>query len=131
MLNKTCLQSTRTCFLFPESQQHLTVCLVLKAKFNNVIDFSKLDHRMVFQNLTRQETFTKQYILLLKGREYLLNENTDAGWSKWRYLFLQNGGPWARVIWCWDTFMHYVYLYFIGNILIDWLICSNNNAVCY
>ena len=58
----------RTCFLFLESQQHLIQ-----------IDFSKLDHRMVFQNLTRQETFTKQYILLLKGREDLLNENTDAG----------------------------------------------------
>ena len=69
----------RKCFLFPESQQYLRVCPVLKAKFNNVIDFSKLDHRMVFQNLTRQETFTKQYILLLKGREDLLNENTDAG----------------------------------------------------
>ena len=67
----------RTFFLFPETQQHLTVCPILKTKLTNLIDFSKLDHQMVFQNLRRQETFTKQYLLLLKGRDDLLNENSD------------------------------------------------------
>ena len=68
----------KICFLFPETQQHLTVCPVLKKRLNHLIDFSKLDYQMIFQNISRQDIFAKNYHLLLKAREDILSENADA-----------------------------------------------------
>ena len=65
----------KTCFMFPETQQHLTVCPVLKTRLKHLIDFSQMDHQMIFQNIRRQELFTKNYVLLLKAREDMLAEN--------------------------------------------------------
>ena len=58
-----------TCHLFPETQQHLSVCPVLKANCSQLIDFSVIDHQMIHQNIARQEKFAKNYLILLKSRE--------------------------------------------------------------
>ena len=44
-----------TCQLFPETQQHLTVCPVIKKKCSQLIDYSMMNHQMIFQNILRQE----------------------------------------------------------------------------
>ena len=62
-----------TCHLFPETQQHLTVCPVLKANCSQLIDFSVMDHQMIYQNIARQEKFAKNYLILLKSREEIIS----------------------------------------------------------
>ena len=72
--NKWC----KTCYLFPETQQHLYVCPVLRIKCSQLIDFSQMDQRMIFQNERRQEKFVKSYHLLLQAREDLLTSQKSA-----------------------------------------------------
>ena len=67
----------QTCFLFPETQQHLYVCPVLKTKFKHLIDFCEMDQKMIFQSLKRQEKFAKSYHMLLKAREDMLIAQKD------------------------------------------------------
>ena len=68
----------RTCYLFPESQQHLTICSAIKSRMKHLINFSELDHQMIFQNVERQEKFTKNYLLILKAREEMIAENESS-----------------------------------------------------
>ena len=67
----------QTCHLFPESQQHLTVCPTLKSRTKHLVDFNQLDHNMIFQKLERQEKFAKNFHLLLKAREEMIISETE------------------------------------------------------
>ena len=67
----------KTCYLFPETQQHLTTCPVLKSRLKHLVDYETLDHSMIFQNLERQEKFAKIYTIILKGREDMLPSDKD------------------------------------------------------
>ena len=67
----------QTCHLFPESQQHLTVCPTLKSRTKYLVDFNQLDHNMIFQKLERQEKFAKNFHLLLKAREEIMMSETE------------------------------------------------------
>ena len=67
----------KTCYLFPETQQHLTTCPVLKSRLKHLVDYETLDHSMIFQNLERQEKFAKMYTIILKGREDMLPSDKD------------------------------------------------------
>ena len=44
----------RTCYLFPESQQHLFQCTEIRSKFQ-MVDFMDLNYEMIFGNLQNQE----------------------------------------------------------------------------
>ena len=68
-----------TCQLFPETQQHLTVCPVIKEKCSQLIDYSKMNHQMIFQNISRQEKFAKNYLVLLKSREDIISSMRSDG----------------------------------------------------
>ena len=75
----------RTCFLFPESQQHLTICSVIKSRMKHLINFNELDNQMIYQSLERQEKCTRNYLLILKAREEIISENEFSSWW-WKYF---------------------------------------------
>ena len=75
----------RTCFLFPESQQHLTICSVIKSRMKHLINFNELDHQMIYQSLERQEKCTRNSLLILKAREEIISENEFSSW-RWKYF---------------------------------------------
>ena len=62
----------RTCFLFPESQQHLLDCSDIRQKLPD-IDFSKVKYEMIYGNLKDQECIAKIYHLILQARSDMLN----------------------------------------------------------
>ena len=62
----------RTCFLFPESQQHLLHCSDIRLKLPD-IDFSKVRYEMIYENLKNQECIAKLYHLILQARSDILN----------------------------------------------------------
>ena len=67
-----------TCHLFPETQQHLIVCPVLKMNLKHLVDFSCLDEKMIYQNIVRQEKFAKNYLVILKSREdFIAKQKSD------------------------------------------------------
>ena len=71
----------RTCQLFPESQQHLFQCSVIRKKFQSV-DFTELNYEMIFGNLENQEKFTKIYHLMLLARNDILDEKKKSSPSE-------------------------------------------------
>ena len=66
--NKWC----RTCFLFPESQEHLFSCLDIREKLKDV-DFSGIKYEMIYGHLHEQEKIAKVYHLILQARSDILN----------------------------------------------------------
>ena len=62
----------RTCFLFPESQEHLFSCLDIREKLKDV-DFIGLKYDMTYGHLHEQETIAKVYHLILQARIDILN----------------------------------------------------------
>ena len=70
-----------TLYLFPESQQHLFQCSVIRSKFQSV-NFSELDCEMIFGNLPKQEKFTKVFHLMLLARKDILQDNKRSSHSE-------------------------------------------------
>ena len=66
--NKWC----RTCFLFPESQEHLFSCVEIREKLKDV-DFTNVKYDMIFRNLHDQGKIAKVYHLILQARSDILN----------------------------------------------------------
>ena len=64
----------KLCFLFPETQQHLLECPVLKIRTKNIIDFKEAEYQMIFGNLKNQEKIAKIYKILIEARKDLLEE---------------------------------------------------------
>ena len=62
----------RTCLLYPETQQHIFHCQVLRDKLDYIV-FSKVNYEMIFEDLEKQENFTKIYHLMLQARADILN----------------------------------------------------------
>ena len=69
--------SCRTCFLQPETQEHLFNCDVIRGALPE-LDFDVVKYQMIYGNLEGQENFTKIYHLMLQARNDLMNTDGDA-----------------------------------------------------
>ena len=65
----------RTCFLFSETQEHLSVCSEIRKHLPH-IDFTSFNYKMLRGSLSEQEKFTKVYQLILETRNDLLKDVT-------------------------------------------------------
>ena len=61
----------RTCYLFPESQEHLLNCSDIRKSLSTV-DFSGIKYEMIYGNLQDQEHIAKVYHLILQARKDIL-----------------------------------------------------------
>ena len=64
----------RTCFLFPELQQHLMQCETIVSRLKDIIDFKSLDYSMIFSSRENQEKIAKCYTIILKTRTDIIEE---------------------------------------------------------
>ena len=64
----------RTCFLFPESQQHLMQCITLVDRLKDSINFQTLDYNMIHGKPKDQVRIAKCYSIILKTRLDILEE---------------------------------------------------------
>ena len=64
----------RTCFLFPEVQQHLLQCDTIVKRLKNIIEFKHLDYSMIFGSTENQVRIAKSYTLILKTRLEIIEE---------------------------------------------------------
>ena len=58
----------RTCYLFPESQEHLMQCITLVDKLKDNTCFQTLEYNMIFGKLQDQVRIAKYYTTILKTR---------------------------------------------------------------
>ena len=61
-----------TCMVHFETQQHLTYCFPIRQKLSGVVNFSEFSYEDRNGTLTEQENFAKQYTLILKARQDIL-----------------------------------------------------------
>ena len=64
----------RTCFLFPEGQQHLLQCGPIVRRLENIIDFTQLDYNMIYGKMESQVKIAKSYLMILNTRLDLIQE---------------------------------------------------------
>ena len=63
----------RTCFLFPETQEHVFKCEVIRNKVPE-LKLNEVNYQMIYGKLEEQEKFTKLYHLMLKARTDIIND---------------------------------------------------------
>jgi hypothetical protein len=68
----------RTCFLFPESQQHLLQCSAIVNRMKNVINFSSLKYDMIFDKTENQVKITQAFSLIIKTRLVIIEETRNS-----------------------------------------------------
>ena len=73
--NKTWCQ---TCFLFPESQEHIFNCTEIRENMKDV-NINGVNYEMIYGEYEKQEKFVKIYHLMLKVRKDMLNKSSTAG----------------------------------------------------
>ena len=68
--------SCRTCFLVPETQEHVYHCSVIRNKVS-FFNFESVKYEMIFGNLSEQENFTKIYHTMIQARTDILNNTSS------------------------------------------------------
>ena len=66
--------SCKMCHLFIETQQHLVDCPQIRQKLEGIVEFGKLNYNMIFGSIKNQELFAKNYTLILKAREDIIEK---------------------------------------------------------
>ena len=64
----------KMCHLFIETQQHLVDCPQIRQKLEGIVEFGKLNYNMIFGSIKNQELFAKNYTLILKAREDIIEK---------------------------------------------------------
>ena len=65
------------CYLFPETQQHLFDCFVLRSKLKNEVNFEEFQYDYIDGTTSEQEKFAQLCTKILKLRRELLSKNQD------------------------------------------------------
>ena len=60
----------KTCFLYPESQQHLFECNAIRQKLS--LNWNNVNYEMIYSNVKDQEKITKVYHIVLQARKDML-----------------------------------------------------------
>ena len=68
----------QTCFLFPESQQHLFYCTEIRKNMKGV-NMMGVNYEMIYGESEKQEKFVKIYHIILKVRKEILSKSPTAG----------------------------------------------------
>ena len=66
-----------TCGLYPEQQQHIIQCFVLRERVNHLIDLDNYSYNDIHGNLSEQEGIAKVYTLLMDTRKDLLDNSSS------------------------------------------------------
>ena len=74
-MNKTWCQ---TCFLFPESQEHIFQCIDIRKRLKDV-NFDGVSCDMSYKNCENQEKFAKIYHLMIQIRKDMIRKSTSDG----------------------------------------------------
>ena len=70
--------SCRTCFLSPETQEHVFLCAEIRRKLPD-INYNEVNYKMIFGKLEDQEKFTKIYHLMLEARTDMMSSPSPSG----------------------------------------------------
>ena len=68
----------QTCFLFPESQQHLFYCTEIRKNMKEV-NMTEISYEMIYDESEKQEKFVKIYQIMLNIRKDILSKSPTAG----------------------------------------------------
>ena len=70
--------SCRTCFLSPETQEHVFLCSEIRKMLPD-INYDEVKYQMIFGKLEDQEKFTKIYHLILEARTDMMSSPSPSG----------------------------------------------------
>ena len=74
-MNKTWCQ---TCFLFPESQEHIFQCIDIRKRLK-IVNFDGVSCDMSYKNCENQEKFAKIYHLMIQIRKDMMRKSSSDG----------------------------------------------------
>ena len=75
-------QWCKTCKLFPEKQEHLMKCHIIRNKLKGQADLNEVSYEFIFGDISQQEKLAKTYALILQARSEILkpsNEDQSTG----------------------------------------------------